>query len=127
MLAADQAACPLLDAARSARDPKAVAVPTVAALQTRFEIDRGIQELPPGACGNSARSPLRLLGPWSGRRKLRPGRPSDFVGADLERIRRSAASSSTAWRRAIPTSTRTWATAGSGFRCARQTRAWPVS
>jgi serine/threonine protein kinase len=48
VLVADQAACPLLDAARGARDQKAVAVPAVAALQTRFEIDRGIQGCPKG-------------------------------------------------------------------------------
>ena len=48
LLTADQAACPLLDAARGARDPKAVAAPAVVALQTRFEIDRGIQGCPKG-------------------------------------------------------------------------------
>ncbi|MET3667638.1 protein kinase [Caulobacter sp. 1776] len=48
VLAADQAACPMLDAVRGARDPKAVATPTVVALQTRFEIDRGIQGCPKG-------------------------------------------------------------------------------
>ncbi|USQ93988.1 serine/threonine protein kinase [Caulobacter sp. RL271] len=46
LLAADQAACPLLDATRGARDPKAVAAPAVVALQTRFEIDRGLQGCP---------------------------------------------------------------------------------
>jgi hypothetical protein len=48
VLAADQGACPLLDAARGARDQKAVAVPSVVALQSRFEIDRGIQGCPKG-------------------------------------------------------------------------------
>jgi hypothetical protein len=48
VLATDQAACPMLDAARAARDPKAVAAPAVVALQSRFEIDRGIQGCPKG-------------------------------------------------------------------------------
>ncbi len=48
VLAADQGACPLLDAARGARDQKAVAVPSVVAVQSRFEIDRGIQGCPKG-------------------------------------------------------------------------------
>lgn len=48
VLTADQAACPLLDAARGARDLKAVAAPPVVALQPRFEIDRGIQGCPKG-------------------------------------------------------------------------------
>lgn len=48
VLTADQSACPLLDAARGARDQKAVAAPPVVALQSRFEIDRGIQGCPKG-------------------------------------------------------------------------------
>ncbi len=48
VLAADQAACPMLDAVRGARDPEAVATPAVVALQTRFEVDRGLQGCPKG-------------------------------------------------------------------------------
>ncbi|WP_454718764.1 serine/threonine-protein kinase [Caulobacter segnis] len=48
VLAADQAACPMLDAVRGARDLRAVSTPAVVALQTRFEVDRGLQGCPKG-------------------------------------------------------------------------------